>query len=128
MDAEGNKFENPFGFEETPKKIKLEDQSEEIERLNHVINDLKEGNLNLQKEVAKLSKANNDYEEVQKQNEATVKKLKEENLKIHQESQVIIKDLKKDNFELSKKNAKLSKANEEYEDVSSGEEFEKQKF
>ena len=122
------KFKKECDFEEPPKKIKLEDQSDEIERLNHIIEDLKEGNLNLQKEVAKLSKANNDYEEVQKENEATVKKLKEENLKIHQESQVIIKDLKKDNFELSKKNAKLSKANEDYEDISSGEESEKQKF
>ena len=123
-----SKLKDECDFEEPPKKIKLEDQSEEIERLNHVINDLKEGNLNLQKEVAKLSKANDDYEEVQIQNEATVKKLREENLKIHQESQVIIKDLKKDNFELSKENAKLSKAKEEYEDISSDEKSESRSY
>ena len=41
MNAEGNKFENPFGFEEKPKKIKLEDQSQEIQRLNQIITDLK---------------------------------------------------------------------------------------
>ena len=78
-------FENPFEFERPLKKIKLEDQSEEIQKLNQVIKDLKEGNLKLQKEVAKLSKANDDYEEVQKQNEAIIKNLKEENLKLHQE-------------------------------------------
>ena len=59
-------FENPFEFEKPLKKIKLEDQSEEIQKLNQVIKDLKEGNLKLQTENIKLSKANDDYEEVEK--------------------------------------------------------------
>ena len=72
---------NPYGFEEPLKKIKLEDQSEEIQKLNQVIKDLKEGNLKLQTEIVKLSKANED---VQKQNEETIKNLKEESLKLQQ--------------------------------------------
>ena len=52
-DKEPN-FENPFCFEQPLKKIKLEDQSEEIQRLNLVIKDLKEENLKLSNENAML--------------------------------------------------------------------------
>ena len=76
-------FENPFCFEQPLKKMKMEGESEEIQKLNQIIKDLKEDNLKLQTETVKLSKAN---EEVQKQNEETIKNLKEENLKLHQEN------------------------------------------
>ena len=50
-------FENQFAFdheEYAPKKIKLEDQSEEIEKLNQIIKDLREKNSKLSKENAAL--------------------------------------------------------------------------
>ena len=83
--TEESDSENLFGFEQPLKKIKLEDQSEEIRKLKQVNKNLKEGNSQLQKEVAKLTKANEDYERVQNQNETVLKNLKEENLKLHKE-------------------------------------------
>ena len=65
-DEEPN-FENPFCFEQPPKKIKLEDQSEEIQRLNQIINDLKEDNSKLSKMNAKLVTENDHFKK--KQNE-----------------------------------------------------------
>ena len=62
-------FNNPFCFE-TPlkKKIKLEDQSDEIQKLNQTIKDLKENALkqsqiikNLKEDNLKLCKENADY-------------------------------------------------------------------
>ena len=52
-----SRFENQFVFdheEYRPKKIKLEDQSEEIENLNQIIKDLREKNSKLSKENAAL--------------------------------------------------------------------------
>ena len=79
MDAEGNKFENPFGFEETPKKIKLEDQSHEIQRLNQVIKDLKEELWESNsKHCKKYVKLFLDNEKKESQNDTTIKKLQKE--------------------------------------------------
>ena len=47
-------------FEQPPKRIKLDDQSEEIQRLNQVINDLKEDNSKLSNMNVKLL-TENDY-------------------------------------------------------------------
>ena len=52
-----------FEFEQPLKKIKLEDQSEEIQRLNQVIKILKEDNLKLSEKNTKISK---DAEEMKK--------------------------------------------------------------
>ena len=84
-DEEPN-FENPFCFEQPLNKIKLEDQSEEIQKLNQVIKDLKNDNSKLSSENGKLSQANEDYKEAQKQNDKVVKNLKEELLKLAREN------------------------------------------
>ena len=76
-------FENPFCFEQPLKKIKLEDQSEEIQRLNQIIKDLKEDNLKLSYENTMLTK---DYKILQIQYEAVVKNLKEDKLKLLKEN------------------------------------------
>ena len=78
-------FENAFEFEMPVKKIKLEDQNEEIQKLKQVIEDLRKDVMKLSEENATLSKANDEYEEKQVQNETIVKSLKEDNLKLHQE-------------------------------------------
>ena len=83
--TEEPEFEIPFEFERPTKKIKLEDQNEEIPKLKQVIEDLRKDVMKLSEENATLSKANVEYEEKQKQNEAIVKNLKEDNLKLHQE-------------------------------------------
>ena len=83
---EESNFENPFCFEQPLKKIKLEDQSEEIQKLNQVIKDLKNDNSKLSSENGKLSQANEDYKEAQKQNDKVVKNLKEELLKLAREN------------------------------------------
>ena len=57
---------NPYGFEEPLKKIKLEDQSEEIQKLNQIIKDLKEDN--------------------QKQAQI-IKNLREDNLRLYRENE-----------------------------------------
>ena len=102
----GNDEQNPFCFEQPLKKIKLEDQSEEIQRLIEVVKDLKEDNLNLSKEKTKISEENGNLskhnEEMLNQIEAVIKNLKEDNLKLSME-----------NTKLSTENAKLSKHNEE---------------
>ena len=130
-------FENPFCFEQPLKKIKLEDQSEDIQRLNQVIKDLKEENQKLSNENTRYCNENamltKDYEEMQIHNETVVKNLKAENLilsnentKISMENTTLCKqnqemkkqnvannqakkDLKKYNLKLSKKNANLFK-------------------
>ena len=56
-------IETQFCFEQPLKKIKLEDQSEEIQRLNQVIKDLKDDNLKLSEKNTKIAK---DYEEMKK--------------------------------------------------------------
>ena len=63
-------------FEQPSKRIKLEGQSEEIESLNQVIKDLKEDNLKLSSMNAKLFTENENFKKLQKQSEATVKKLR----------------------------------------------------
>ena len=88
-DEEPN-FENPFCFEQPLNKIKLEDQSEEIQKLNQVIKDLKNDNAKLSSENGKLSQAIEDYKDLQEQNDKVVKNLKEELLKLDRE----IADLK----------------------------------
>ena len=74
-DKEPN-FENPFCFEQPLKKMKMEGESEEIQKLNQIIKNLKKDNL-------KLSKRN---EEMQTQNEAMIKNLKEDCLKLAREN------------------------------------------
>ena len=46
-------FRNPFGFEQPLKKIKLEDQSDKIQRLNETINKLRG---NVETRIQKLDK------------------------------------------------------------------------
>ena len=58
-------FKHPFCFEQLPKKLKLEDQIEEIQRLNQVIKDLREQNSKLSMKNAKLSK---EYAKISKNN------------------------------------------------------------
>ena len=84
-----NDEQNPFCFEQPLKKIKKEDQSEEIQRLNQIIKDLKEDNSKLSKENTKISdenaKLSKHNEEMQTQNEAMIKNLKEDRLKLARE-------------------------------------------
>ena len=102
-DEEPN-YENPFCFEQPLKKIKLEDQSEEIQKLNQVIKDLKEENSTLTVKNTKLSKQN---EVMQIQNETMIKNLKEDQREeIHRLNQVIT-DLKEDNLKLSNENTAM---------------------
>ena len=56
---------NPYGFEEPLKKIKLEDQSEEIQKLNQIIKDLKEDN---QKQAQIIKNLKEDNLKLQKEN------------------------------------------------------------
>ena len=63
-------------FEQPSKKIKFEDQSEEIQRLNQVIKDLKEDNSKLSKMNAELVTKNDHLEKVKKQNKVAIKDLK----------------------------------------------------
>ena len=56
---------NPYGFEEPLKKIKLEDQSEEIQKLNQIIKDLKEDN---QKQAQIIKNLREDNWKLQKEN------------------------------------------------------------
>ena len=77
-----NEEQNSFCFEQPVKKIKMEDQNGEIQRLTQIIKDLKDDNSKLSTEIAKLSQHN---EEMQNQNEATIKNLKEDRLKLARE-------------------------------------------
>ena len=72
----GNDEQNPFCFEQPLKKMKMEGESEEIQKLNQIIKNLKKDNL-------KLSKRN---EEMQTQNETMIKNLKEDCLKLAREN------------------------------------------
>ena len=127
MDAEGNKFENPFGFEETPKKIKLEDQSHEIQRLNQVIKDLKEELWESNsKHCKKYVKLFLDNEKKESQNDTTIKKLQKEisklqmknsklekmqtendGIEVEAQNKAIISDLKSQNENVQFANEKL---------------------
>ena len=60
-------------FEQPSKRIKLEGQSEEIQRLNQIIEYLKEDNLKLSNMNAKLVSVNDHFVKVQQQNEAAMK-------------------------------------------------------
>ena len=68
----------------------MKDQNEDIQRLNQVIKDLENDNSKLSSENGKLSKAIEDYKDLQEQNDKVVKNLKEELLKLDRE----IADLK----------------------------------
>ena len=59
-------FVNPFGFEQPMKKIKLEDQSSEIERLNEIIKNLKEENIKLNKKVSEFTDVREEFLKLQK--------------------------------------------------------------
>ena len=59
-------FVNPFGFEQTVKKIELEDQSSEIERLNEIIKNLKEENIKLNKKVSEFTDVREEFLKLQK--------------------------------------------------------------
>ena len=84
IDAEEPDFEYEYEFEWPVKKIWLKDESE-VQKLNQVITDLKKDNLYLSQENAILLDTIDGYEEMQQQNEAMVKNLKEDNLKLYQE-------------------------------------------
>ena len=120
-------------FEQHQKRIKLDDQSEEIQRLNQVINDLKEDNSKLSNMNAKLLTENDHLQKVQKQNEVAMKDLKkgkdnqiEENkllqrvlensedlIRLLEVNETMNSKLEEDNLRLSKENTKLSKQNQE---------------
>ena len=110
-------FVNPFGFEQTMKKIKLEDQSSEIERLNEIIKNLKEENIMLNKKVSeftdlreeflKLQIDVNDLEVKVQQKNQKIKNLKEKIRKIRKEISAMIEEI----WKLVKENA-LSKYGE----------------
>ena len=57
---------NPFGFEQPVKKIELEDQSSEIERLNEIIKNLKEENIKLNKKVSEFTDVREEFLKLQK--------------------------------------------------------------
>ena len=59
-------FVNPFGFEQPMKKIKLEDQISEIERLNEIIKNLKEENIKLNKKVSEFTDVREEFLKLQK--------------------------------------------------------------
>ena len=63
-------------FEQPSKKIKFEDQSGEIQRLNQIIKNLKEDNSKLSKMNAELVTKNDHLEKVKKQNKVGIKDLK----------------------------------------------------
>ena len=79
----GTDDQNAFCLEQQLEKMKLEDQNDEIQRLNQIIKDLKDDNSKLSMENTKLSKHN---EEMQTQNEAMIKHLKEDCLKLAREN------------------------------------------
>ena len=86
----GNDEQNSFCFEQPFKKIKMEDLNEEIQRLNQIIKDLKEDNSKLSKENTKITEENaklsKHNEEMQTQNEAMIKNLEEDRLKLAREN------------------------------------------
>ena len=81
-------IESQFCFEQPLKKIKLEDQSEEIQRLNQIVKDLKDDNLKLSEKNTKIL---NDAEEMKKDLLKLARgvvelNLKEERLKLAKEN------------------------------------------
>ena len=87
---ENSRHAEETDFNPPAKKIRLKDQNEDIQRLNQVIKDLENDNSKLSSENGKLSKAIEDYKDLQEQNDKVVKNLKEELLKLDRE----IADLK----------------------------------
>ena len=63
-------------FEQPSKRIKFEDQSGEIQRLNQIVKDLKEDNSKLSKMNTELVTKNDHLEKVKKQNKVAIKDLK----------------------------------------------------
>ena len=59
-------FVNPFGFEQPVKKIKLEDHTSEIERLNKIIKNLKEENIKHNKKVSEFTDVREEFLKLQK--------------------------------------------------------------
>ena len=78
--VEDGSNENPFTFEEPSlKRVKFEDQSEEIQRL-------KEDNLAHLKEIEKLYQIVNDLKKDAQKQTQTIKNLKADNLKLGKEN------------------------------------------
>ena len=75
-------FVNPFGFEQPMKKIKLEDQSSEIERLNEIIKNLKEENIKLNKKVSEFTDVREEFLKLQKMVNDLEVKVQQKNQKI----------------------------------------------
>ena len=71
----------------------MEDQSEEIQRLNQVIKDLKEDNLKLLSMNAKLCTENEHFKKLQKLNEATVKSLRNRKKKQSEENETLRQEI-----------------------------------
>ena len=71
----------------------MEDQSEEIQRLNQVIKDLKEDNLKLSSMNAKLCTENEHFKKLQKLNEATVKSLRNRKKKQSEENETLRQEI-----------------------------------
>ena len=88
-----------FIFEPPSKKIKLEDQSEEIRKLNYVIKDLKEDNLKLSNMNAKLVTENDHFVKVQQQNETAMRDLKR-SLETIKSVSIAVLDLEEKNLKL----------------------------
>ena len=77
--AEKREIDDPNANERLSKKTKLEDQSDEIQRLHEIIKNLKEDNVKLYKEASDLK--------IDVQNQAqTIKNLKQDNVKLYEEN------------------------------------------
>ena len=75
-------FNDPNAHERPSKKTKLEDQSDENQRLHEIIKNLKEDNVKLYKEVSELKGLKTDV-----QNQAQIiKNLREENVKLYEQN------------------------------------------
>ena len=88
-----------LNFEPPTKRIKLEGQSEEIQRLNQIIEYLKEDNLKLSNMNAKLVSVNDHFVKVQQQNEAAMKDLKR-SLETIKSVSIAVLDLEEKNLKL----------------------------
>ena len=80
--AEKREINDPNAHERPSKKTKLEDQSDENQRLHEIIKNLKEDNVKLYKEVSELKGLKTDV-----QNQAQIiKNLREENVKLYEQN------------------------------------------
>ena len=95
--ASNNEHLSKSEFEQPAKKIELEDQSEKTRKLNETINKLEK---DIQKRTQQLNQITNDEDE-DSQKQAKIQKLNQ-----------IIKNLKKDNLKLSKRNEEMQTQNE----------------